>query len=73
MLPDPQSWTITVPKGRWLRRKDTREDLPRYTVLLYGLDDGVLVIWSDGTHSIEPEGKKFPSSNWEVWSEIESV
>ncbi len=64
---------IPVPEGRWLRRKDERDDLTKYTVLAFGLDDGVLLIWSDGSHTLEPKGKMMPASNWELWSEIESV
>ncbi len=70
---EPKPYTIAVPRGRWLRRKDERDDLPSYSVLAYGLDDAVLVIWSDGTHSISPADKVFPASNWELWREIESI
>ena len=63
---------VDVPRGGWLRRTDERDDVPRYGVLAYGLDDGVLLIWSDGSHTLEPRDKTFPASNWKVWSEIES-
>lgn len=57
--------TITVPTGRWLRRTDARDDraVPTYA---YGLEEGVLVVWSDGKHTVEPKGYVFPASNWEL-------
>ena len=64
--------TITVPTGCWLRRVDNRDDTACYPILAFGLEDGVLVIWSDGTHRLEGKNEIFPASNWEVWSELGS-
>lgn len=51
---------------------DNREDLKSYPVLAYGLDDGVLLIWNDGSHTLEPEGKVLPKSNWIVWDYVDA-
>lgn len=63
-------YITTVPKGRWLRRTDDRKDRT-VPILAYGMESGVFVIWSDGTHSLKPAETTFPTANWTLWEEVE--
>ena len=62
---------VRVPIGRWMRRTDSRDDMTHYPILAYGLEGATLVIWNDGTHTLDSENESFPSVNWEIWSEVE--
>jgi len=45
--------------------------MTHYPILAYGLEGATLVIWNDGTHTLDSESESFPSVNWEIWSEVE--
>ena len=61
---------ITAPLGRWLKRTDERPNM-KTPIMAYGMENCVLVIWSDGSHTTRPTTSLFPASNWKIWEEVE--
>lgn len=67
-MTDPR-YVTKAPIGRWLRRTDESIE-SKAPVLAYGMESCVLVLWTDGTHTLHPTGTTFPASNWVIWEEI---